>query len=167
MIVYLMRHGDAASPGEWARDDASRPLTPNGERRVETAGRELKRLGFQVGKLLSSPILRARRTAELLAAQLNGLAVNLSDDVKSGVSMETIRKVSVANEASAPLLLIGHMPDLALFAARVAGDPRMIEDGLRTAEIFALETGKLRDAWGGGKLLWRRNPEDLAALTSL
>ena len=71
MNIYLMRHGIAA-----ARDDASvkhdgeRPLTAKGTKRMRKAAKGILRLAVPFDCVLTSPLLRARQTAEVLARAL-------------------------------------------------------------------------------------------------
>lgn len=65
MDLFVVRHGiaEAAAPGQ---DDASRQLTPQGERKVRRVVRGLRELRWQLDRVLTSPWLRAAQTAELL-----------------------------------------------------------------------------------------------------
>jgi len=67
MDLYLVRHAIAFNPddSQWP-DDSQRPLTPDGEKRFKQAARGLGRLVRSVDVVLSSPFVRAWRTAELL-----------------------------------------------------------------------------------------------------
>ena len=67
MELYVVRHGIAfdRDPGRWP-DDRDRPLTEEGEARFRRAARGLARITGSVDIVLSSPLARAWRTAELL-----------------------------------------------------------------------------------------------------
>ena len=62
MELYLLRHGDALDA---APDDASRQLSPLGERQAHVAGRMLVRLSARPALILASPLVRAARTAAM------------------------------------------------------------------------------------------------------
>ncbi|MFZ4395113.1 MAG: SixA phosphatase family protein [Kiritimatiellia bacterium] len=72
MTLYLMRHAEAEpiSTGVVARD-AARPLTEKGCRQAERMGLLLKKLDVKIDRTLSSPFVRARKTAELVLAALH------------------------------------------------------------------------------------------------
>jgi hypothetical protein len=69
--LYLIRHGIAAERGTYA-DDRDRPLTAKGRDRTERVAQRLSQLGLSFDALLSSPLVRAYETAEILVYQ--GLA---------------------------------------------------------------------------------------------
>jgi phosphohistidine phosphatase len=66
MELYVIRHAIAedAAPDQ---DDAARELTPEGEKKLKTEVKGLRELGWVFDRVLTSPWVRARRTAELLA----------------------------------------------------------------------------------------------------
>jgi phosphohistidine phosphatase len=70
--VYLVRHAIAAERGPSYPDDRLRPLTPDGVARFRQSVGGLRALGTAIDVILSSPLVRARETAELLAAGLSG-----------------------------------------------------------------------------------------------
>ena len=68
-MIWLLRHGDAEDGA--GKPDAERDLTEKGERQSRNAGRALKELGVELDVCLTSPKLRARRTAELACESLD------------------------------------------------------------------------------------------------
>jgi phosphohistidine phosphatase len=63
MNVYLLRHGIAADPSEPRfKNDAERPLTPKGRRRLREVTRAMGALRLSFDLILSSPFLRAKQT---------------------------------------------------------------------------------------------------------
>ena len=66
MELYVIRHAIAedAAPDQ---DDATRKLTPAGEKKLKAEVKGLRELGWVFDRVLTSPWVRARRTAELLA----------------------------------------------------------------------------------------------------
>ena len=71
MDLYLLRHGIAVEPGSpgYAKD-ADRPLTPEGERKLGQIAEAMEALELSFDLILSSPYVRARQTAEIVAATL-------------------------------------------------------------------------------------------------
>ena len=68
MDIYLIPHRIAYEPGEPGyEDDTQRPLTDKGRDKMRKVARVLKRLNLKPNVILSSPYLRARETAEILA----------------------------------------------------------------------------------------------------
>src|SRR5262245_56535456 len=66
--LYLIRHGIAEERSDAWPDDAKRPLTDQGMSRMRKAARGLERLGVSFDVVLTSPLVRARQTAEIVAS---------------------------------------------------------------------------------------------------
>src|ERR1044072_5656017 len=69
--LYLIRHAIAAERGDAWPDDSKRPLTESGIARMRKAARGLARLDVTIDLILSSPLVRARQTADIVAAALD------------------------------------------------------------------------------------------------
>ncbi|MBV8149574.1 MAG: histidine phosphatase family protein, partial [Candidatus Eremiobacteraeota bacterium] len=67
MIVYFVRHGAAVDAQEWSGSDDNRPLTQKGRDRMERVGERLEDLEIEADAIVTSPLLRAKQTAEILA----------------------------------------------------------------------------------------------------
>ena len=102
-MVWLLRHGEAEDAGE---DDASRRLTPKGERQSVAAGRALAGLGVELDACLTSPKLRARETARLACEPL-GIDPEEDERLRGG---DFDPAELAAGHGS--VLLVGHEPDL-------------------------------------------------------
>ena len=70
--LYLVRHAIAAERGDEWPDDTKRPLTERGISRFKEAVGGLKRLDVAIDEIFTSPLVRARQTADLLAAGVDG-----------------------------------------------------------------------------------------------
>ena len=70
--LYLIRHGIAAERGPAFPDDTKRPLVQKGVSRLRREAKGLGELGVAFDVVLTSPLTRARQTAELLAEALPG-----------------------------------------------------------------------------------------------
>jgi len=67
MELYILRHAVAKSRDTWrGEDDSQRPLTRKGEKEMWRIAKAMKNLGLSFDLLLSSPFVRARRTAEIV-----------------------------------------------------------------------------------------------------
>src|SRR5580765_4775659 len=66
--LYLIRHGVAEERGDAWPDDARRPLSDDGMSLMKKNARGLARLGVTLDVVLTSPLVRARQTAEIVAA---------------------------------------------------------------------------------------------------
>ena len=70
--LYLVRHAIAAERGDEWPDDTKRPLTERGISRFKEVVRGLRRLDVPLDEIFTSPLVRARQTADLLAAGVEG-----------------------------------------------------------------------------------------------
>lgn len=158
--LYLLRHGTAfpAPPGG---SDASRALSPEGVKEIETVARGLHRLKVDPEWIFTSPLPRASRTAQIIA---EGLGV--SDRLKildllgtEGAPEEVSRWLESRREDR--LILVGHNPGLSLLAGLLI-DPR------RTGSPIDLKKGgvvALRgESSGGFQLKWLTTPKMIGKL---
>ncbi len=144
--IYLVRHGKAESdaPG----GDGARRLTADGRRRFYAlAGEVAERL--ELTRILSSPVLRARETAEILAAA-TGAPLEIADDLAPGRSGGRAL-LALARRAGAGAALVGHNPEMAEAIALAAGKERKVKPGA----VAALDFGS-----GGPELAWLEAPEE-------
>ena len=108
-----MRHSLAASLLEAGlANDEERPLTPAGEERARVMGRALKMLGITPEEIWSSPVLRAKQTAQLVATELGEpFLLDFRDVLKPGMSAAGFWQCIQQNPFSS-LIVVGHQPDL-------------------------------------------------------
>ena len=124
MFLCLLRHGEAEPSGVLHAQDHLRPLSENGEVVIERIARNLQALvgGFPI--ILTSPFLRARETADIVAELCDSLSSPKIDETLNGrFEMEQIAD-RVAGLADYPVvLMIGHSPCFDQLAAYyITGD---------------------------------------------
>src|SRR4051795_8674815 len=76
--LYLLRHAHAGNSASWDGPDSERPLSPKGRRQAQRLGAFLAERGFAPDAIVTSPKLRARQTADLVADAI-GIAVSVDD----------------------------------------------------------------------------------------
>ena len=111
-MIWLLRHGDASDD---AADDASRPLTPKGERQAVAAGVALAALDAGVETCLTSPKARAVDTARI-ACEALGIAPEIREELRGG---DFDPEELAAGHGT--VLLVGHEPDFSRAVQRVTG----------------------------------------------
>jgi phosphohistidine phosphatase len=126
MEIYLIRHADAVPRGENDKQaDEDRPLTPTGEAQAETIGRGLQRKGVALQVILSSPLLRARKTVEGIVKGWTGPApdVQVCEELTPGKKPRKLARFlrELQREGVA---LVGHEPDLSAWTAWIIGNKR-------------------------------------------
>jgi len=119
-VIWLLRHGDAEA-GE-GKPGADRELTEKGERQSVAAGEALKALGVKLDVCLTSPKVRAKRTAELACEALD-CAVEEEDRLKGG----DFDPLEVA--AGREVMLVGHEPDFSQAVALATGSRVKLKKG--------------------------------------
>lgn len=123
MDICILRHGIAAERDHRKfPDDGLRPLTPEGKRKLRKIASFLKGRGYGFDLVLSSPLVRARQTAEITAAVM-GLEDCLGETPHLAPSGDPRELVSEISEQGAErVLLVGHEPYLSgLISMLVSG----------------------------------------------
>src|SRR5207247_3576276 len=126
--LYLVRHGLAEERGELWPDDSKRPLTEEGMSRMRKATRGLARLGVSLDVVLTSPLVRARQTAEIVAGGFNPrpALVNVESLAPDGTYAAVV--VDLEKHARKTRIgLVGHEPAIGELAARLIGSRHQIE----------------------------------------
>lgn len=137
--LYLFRHGIAVDHGDPGFADDERPLTPEGEKRVKQVARGLLRLDLGVDRILSSPLPRARSTAEIVADVLEiQEQLEIVDVLRPSSSASTVREW-LGTRSEARIMLVGHNPALSdLIGLLIAAGPGAAPIELRKAGVAAL-----------------------------
>ena len=137
--LYILRHGIALPHGTPGIADDDRPLTPKGESRMREIGRALARLDLGIERIVTSPLPRASRTAELVAAPLHlRNAVEVDDALRSGADASSIREW-LRTRPEETLMIVGHNPSLSeLVGLLVLDDPNAMIGDLKKGGIAAL-----------------------------
>jgi phosphohistidine phosphatase len=122
-VLYIMRHGLAVMRGSVRfSDDAQRPLVPEGKEKMREIAEGLKRMGFEVDWIVSSPLVRAVETAGIIADSLASSApVDVCEAMRPGGSLEEVIAFLAKRPSRTRVLVVGHEPDLSELAARLIG----------------------------------------------
>ena len=156
--VYFLRHGKALARADWDAADDLRPLTEEGEEVVRAEARAMKRWGLDVGVIVTSPLARARRTAEIVAEELD-LSDSVVEDARlaHGFDLSRLAKIVARVAGEAGVLVVGHEPDFSsTISAAIGGGRIEIKKGALARVDFA--GPDLRN----GVLAWLVTPAQLA-----
>ena len=160
--LYLIRHAIAAERGEEWPDDGKRPLTDEGVARMRKAARGLARLGADIDVIFTSPLVRARQTAEIVAAALDARpSIVTMDALAPGASYAALIADLEKHGRKNRLGLVGHEPGLGEFAGRLIGSRHAIE--FKKGAICRIDVEQLPPA-GPGHLRWFMSPRILRAI---
>ena len=160
--LYLIRHAIAENRGDAWPDDAKRPLSEEGMARMRKAVRGLSRLGVTIDVILTSPLVRARQTAEIVAAGLIPRPSIVSVDALTPAGTFAALAVDLEKHArKASIALVGHEPNIGEIAARLIGSRHAIE--FKKGAVCRIDFEHL-PPHGPGDLRWFLPP---AALRSI
>ena len=161
--LYLVRHAIAADRGEDWPDDDRRPLTARGVARFEEATSGLSRLDVVVDEIFTSPLVRAKQTADILAAGVPGKpAIKVLDALSPGHAPATVLAQLARTARRRRIALVGHEPALGELAAHLIGAGRALEfqkGGVCRIDVESLTSRR------AGALNWFVTPKVLRGLS--
>lgn len=162
MDLYLLRHGLAVEPGTPGfEDDAARPLTPKGRRQLRKTAAALKKIERDFDLILSSPFLRARQTAEIIAAGLKlKKRLKFSNALAPGGPVAVLLRQLERERGLEKALLVGHEPDLSRLVSLLASGGPELQLDFKKGGVCKLEAEKLR-AGRCASLAWLLTPRQL------
>jgi phosphohistidine phosphatase len=142
MKLYFLRHADALD----GADDAARPLSPHGKKEALEVGRFLKRAGIAFDAAYSSPLVRAKKTAEIVldvcGSTRPALAAALLNEASDDQFDEWLKTIPDAKH----VCLVGHAPSLAQRVRDLLGIAATDALKLPKGAIACLETENRRTA---------------------
>lgn len=113
MNLFILRHAVAEEHSSRWPDDSKRPLTPDGEKEMYAAAQGMLTLKLKFDLILSSPFVRAKRTAEIVAEVFESKQLRFSNHLASGgSSVLLIEELRKKYKSKAAILLVGHEPYL-------------------------------------------------------
>lgn len=160
--LYLIRHGIAEERGDDWPDDTQRPLSEQGMSRLRKEARGLARIGVSFDVILTSPLVRTRQTAEIIAAAFDPLPhiVN-AESLAPGGSHQGVVADLEKHARRTRLALVGHEPGIGELAAKLIGARQPIE--FKKGAVCRIDVEALPPT-GPGVLRWLMTPGVLRAL---
>jgi len=156
MNLFFLRHGLAGNKSEWKGDDAIRPLTDEGKEKMKRTAATIAELDLGVQVILTSPFVRAKQTAEIVAQKLNCPLVE-DPRLAPGFDENQLQKILLDHPDLKTLMFVGHEPD---FSATIAA---LIDGGRLVCKKGGLALVELPNAASKqGELVWLLPPKVLA-----
>jgi phosphohistidine phosphatase len=160
--LYVIRHAIAAERGPDWPDDDKRPLTEKGISRFKEGVAGLTWLDVVLDEIFTSPLVRAKQTADLLAADIPGKPqVKLLPALAPGTGPEEVMTQLAKTARRRRIAVVGHEPGLGELAAHLLGARRPLpfrKGGVSRIDLQGL-TGKRP-----GSLIWFVTPKMLREL---
>lgn len=159
MEIYIMRHGDAVDRMDPAmKTDEMRPLTDAGKDEVTVIARALERLGVKPDAILTSPLVRARETAEIVAAELGAAKPAISDELAPDGSLAGVLNNILNAGPAKQTLLSGHMPGVGRMVGYLVWGNSELVVPFRTAAVARVDLPDSAPFPGSGDLRWLLPP---------
>lgn len=118
MNLYLVRHG-AAEDKKPGKSDFDRELTEEGKKKMSTAAKGWKDIIPEFSMFISSPLIRALETAEIVR-KAYGLKDEVIQDNRLMPGSKTEEVIALINEmAGEDVVLFGHEPDFSTHVSRL------------------------------------------------
>jgi phosphohistidine phosphatase len=160
--LYLIRHGVAEERGDTWPDDSKRPLTDDGAARLRKSARGLVRMDVGFDVILTSPLVRARQTAEILAAAFPSRpAIVVVDSLAPGGSYQAFLMDLEKQSRRGRIALVGHEPGIGELAAKLVGSRHALS--LKKGAVCRIDVDVLPPA-GPGALRWLATPRMLRGI---
>ena len=152
MNLFILRHGVASDPGEDGLPkelkDADRPLSAKGKQKLWHAAAAMQTMEVKFDAVVSSPLLRARQTAQIVteALELRRKLILTDNLMPDGSPKLLIEQLNDLGPRTKNILLVGHEPYLSRLVAVLIAGTTTAAIGLRKGGLAKLELEKLRYA---------------------
>jgi phosphohistidine phosphatase len=154
VILYFLRHGRAEHTS--GREDADRRLTDEGEAQLRAAAPLWRRLKLRPQVVLTSPLVRAVQTAELLCGGLGSKKRPVEDDrLRPGAGWEDLAQAMADHQSARRVMFVGHQPDLGSTVELLTGAHAV---RLRPGSLACVEFAGAPEP-GKGEIAWLLDPD--------
>jgi phosphohistidine phosphatase len=139
MLLYLLRHAEAEPH---RADDVSRKLTGKGEKQARAVGSFLDERGIKPEIILTSPVVRARETAMLVAEELGVEPPTEVSWLACGMNPERAFAELAGYARLASLMIVGHEPDLSVLVAHLLDLGSSASVNISKASLTCIEVSR-------------------------
>ncbi|MFY9610135.1 MAG: phosphohistidine phosphatase SixA [Blastocatellia bacterium] len=165
MELYLIRHALAQQLGlKNDFTDEKRTLTSEGRERMREAARGLRKLGVQLDLLLTSPLVRAVETAEIVADAMGFSKKEIipTDKLAPGGSADDLF-AEIKSHSVESVALVGHQPDLGEMMAKILQTRGKLSIDLKKGSVCCINVVETVPSLRG-ELVWLMTPKQLRLL---
>ena len=142
MKLYFLRHAEAVD----GPDDADRPLAARGKKNAREVGRFLQRAVIEFDAAYSSPLMRAKQTAEIVLEACGSAELEIADALLNATSPAQFEEWLKNLPEAKHVLLVGHAPSLAERVRQLLGIANTETLKLPKGGLACLETDDRRAA---------------------
>ncbi|WP_138504894.1 phosphohistidine phosphatase SixA [Nostoc sp. PA-18-2419] len=163
MELYLIRHGIAQDKDLGIKDE-ERSLTTEGRQKTQKVAEKLVKLGLNFDLILTSPLVRARQTAQILIAeklssQLEESSYLTHDGQISGWLKDWLEPRNYSQNTQ--LALVGHEPDLTNWAEILLWGEVKASLVLKKAGMIGIKLPENGSPLGRSQMFWLTPPKYL------
>ncbi len=153
MMIYIVRHAiaeDVSSDGS----DGKRALTAEGRKKMKEAASGFASLESEIGRVFSSPLVRAWQTAEIMAKELGKEVEEMRELAPGHSPKQVLNRLTQMEDAS--IVLVGHQPDCSTLASYLLGN---LDIEFKKGAICKIQIDRMTT--GSGALIWHLPPQAL------
>ena len=163
MNLYFLRHGKACARSRKWHPDGARPLTRQGEKKIFEVGAGLQCLDLSFDLILTSPHIRAFRTAEILSEVFGSKKlIETKNLIPEAEPKAIVDEINENFSSSKDIVLVGHEPFMTwLISVLLAGPDTALSIDLRKGGCCKLTTDRL-DYGPCACLDWLMTPRQMA-----
>lgn len=157
MICYFLRHGPARDAAQWQGSDDDRPLTEKGSERMAALAKRLAKMDLDIDFIITSPLVRAKQTATIVADALD-LCDELVEDARlaGDFGPEALREILSERRNANAIVLVGHEPTMSMTIGHAIGGARI---DFKKGAIACIDFPDPQSPHG--ELLWMAPPKIL------
>lgn len=160
MDISLIRHGEAEDIGGKIKTDGDRPLTEQGMKDIRMIAKAMDRLGMGFTAILSSPLERAHKTAEIIADVLKSrdllkITESLSIPPSRTALLQELRQFTKDDH----ILLVGHEPNMGMLTSYFLGNDKMLVN-FKKGSLCKIEVLRFHPT-PRGELKWFLTPKQM------
>jgi len=166
MQLYLIRHAIAVdSTGSAATLEGERALTEVGAKKMRKQAGALQQMGVTFDVVLTSPLVRARQTAEIVCEVLGCPdRVQRCDALAPGCAIDEVLEALRPYESTSSVALVGHNPDFEELASVLIGARTEAAIQFKKGGICRIDISQF-DPYPSGELIWHLPPRLLRMIS--
>ena len=162
MDLFVLRHGEAGNRAKMISADSKRTLTVAGRKEIEDVTEGISHLKIKPDRIISSPMTRARETADILADSQKMSRVEEWPELNPEGSRQQLYDRLSTLRTDSSIVIVGHEPYLTSMICEIIGAPSgqmaLKKGGLARVHVNAF-VPKVR-----GELRWLLSPRLLKRL---
>ncbi len=163
MELYFLRHALAVEPGTGGfSHDSERPLTAEGVEKMKKTVQGMRQLEIALDHIVSSPYVRAKQTAEIVAKGLGfHQEIKTSDALTPNADFKSFLKLLKAFGADQKILLVGHRPSIGEFVSLLTVGQSSETIDFKPGGFCRVKMPDINGPGALGQLKWFLTPKQL------